>query len=122
MVLDHPRFGALHQHGVDLLLSDVVAAALIDPQQPQAGVGGGGEQPDEGTGQGRQPEHGAGYQTGDALGAELSEAFGHELPYHDGEIGDQHDHDDGGEQAAALGESPHSCSQRAKGWASRDSP
>ncbi|MNP52744.1 hypothetical protein D3C76_1471540 [compost metagenome] len=103
VILDDAGLRALHQDGVDLLLGDVVAAALIDSQQAQAGVGGGGQQPDERTGEGRQPEHGAGHQAGDAFGIELAKAFGHQFPHHDGEVGHQYHHDDGGEQAAALG-------------------
>ena len=106
VILDHPGFRSFHQHGVDLLLGDVGAAVLVDPQQPQAGIGRGRQQPNEGAGQGGEPVHGAGHQTGDALGIELAKALGHQLPHHDGEVSHHHHHDDGGDQATALGGEP----------------
>ncbi len=102
LALDHAGLGTFFEHGLDFFLGDALRFLLALTHQAQDGVGGEGEQTLEGPRHQREEVHRPGDQAGDALGVELGDTLGYQFADDDGDIGDHHDHQAGGGDAACL--------------------
>ena len=96
-LLDGAGFGTFGQQGMDFFLGDLVHGIRIDAHAAQDEVGRTGQRHHEWPRDERQQAHGAGGQARDGFGADLAQPLGHQLADEDGDIGDQHDHERGGQ-------------------------
>ena len=101
-LLDDPGFGAFGQQRVDFLFRHLLLGVRIDPHAAQDQVGGTGERHHERARDQRQDAHGTGGQPGHGLGADLAQTLGNQFADNDGHIGDQHDHQRGGQHLGRL--------------------
>ena len=105
--LDDAGAHALLQAGVDLGLGDSLHGGVVDAQQLERGLGGVGEQPDEGLGRLGHQRHGARDPARNGFGVDLADALGHQFAKDDGDEGDDQDHQHRrGDAGRALGQAP----------------
>ena len=95
--LDQAGIGALGQDGLDLFLGDDLAPFILDPDEPEQAGGRQGQEADEGMHGGRHERQGPSHHGGDGFRIDHGEPLGRQLPEDQGQIGQDHDHQAGGQ-------------------------
>ncbi len=88
---DGPGFRTLVDHGLYFLFRNRLLLIRVYPEETQQPARGKGQQRHKGTADHGKQRHGPGHETRHALGVDLPEAFGHEFPDDDGQVGDEGD-------------------------------
>ena len=103
VLFNDPGFRAFDQHGVDFLFRNAGTGHFTLAKQTQQQGRGIGQQQDEGARQHGEHLHRARHQASDAFRIDLTDPLGHQLTYHDGDIGDDHHNQNGGAVFTDLG-------------------